>query len=105
MRFQKNVLHPELVTKTFKNTTENVLKTMMVPSEKNSKALTNLNDKRLEIKNDRAMVEPHLVISNIANPIYTSHFNLVKTPTSTGVNYLSVNKTIPVTLHDNLLTL
>ena len=56
--------------------------------------------------NDRGILASYLLspLSKITNPEYTIQFKLVKDPTSSRVNDLKMNKTIPVTLHDNLLT-
>ena len=42
--------------------------------------------------------------SKISSPEITSQFRLVKDSNSNRVNDLKINKTIPITLHDNLLT-
>ena len=44
------------------------------------------------------------LLSKITNPENTSQFKPVKDSTSNRVDDLKTNKTIPVTLHDNLLT-
>ena len=56
--------------------------------------------------NDRGKLASHLLspLSKIINPQHTSQFNLVKDPDSNRVNDLLKNKTIPVTLYNNLLT-
>ena len=43
-------------------------------------------------------------MSLFTNPDHSSQFELVKGPSSIRVNDLLINKTIPVTLYDNLLT-
>ena len=43
-------------------------------------------------------------LSKTANPEHTSQFKQVKDPSSNMVNDLLLNKTIAVTLHNNLLT-
>ena len=79
---------------------------MTEASIKNNKTLENLNDKLLEIVNDGALLATYLMspLSKITNPEHTSQFKLVKDPSSKRVNYLIINKTIPVTLYNNLLT-
>ena len=47
------------------------------------------------------MISP---LSKITNPENTSQFKLVKDSISNRVIDLKINQTIPVTLHDNLLT-
>ena len=44
------------------------------------------------------------LLSKITNPVNTSQFKLIKDPNSNRVNDLLIHNTIPVTLHDNLLT-
>ena len=50
----KKVLEP--VTKTIKDVSEDVPKTMMITSKENNQALENLNNKLLEIMNDRGII-------------------------------------------------
>ena len=56
--------------------------------------------------NDRGIIESYLLspLSKITKPEHTSQFKLVKDPSSNRVNDLLMNKTIPVTLCNNLLT-
>ena len=44
------------------------------------------------------------LLSKITNPENASQFEIVKDSNSNRVNDLKINKTIPITLHDNLLT-
>ena len=100
----KKVFEP--VTKKIKNVSEDVSKTMMITSEENIQASENLNNKFLEIMNDRGILAIYLMspLSKITNPENSSQFKLVKDSNSNRVNDLKRNKTIPITLHDNLLT-
>ena len=68
-----------------------------------NKALTKLNDKHLEIKNDRDILASYLLSpqTKISNPENTSHFKLVRDPSSIGVNVLLTNKAISVTFFNN----
>ena len=52
----------------------------MVASEENSKDLEKFNNKLLEVRNDRSLLESYLLspLSKITNPGHTSHFKLVK---------------------------
>ena len=56
--------------------------------------------------NDWGMLATYLLclLSKIDNPELTSQFTLVKGPDSNRVNDLLINKRIPVTLYNNLLT-
>ena len=100
----KNVFEP--VTKSIKDVPEDVTRTMMETSIENNKALTNINDKLLEIMNDGGIIPSYLLspLSKVTTPEHTSQFKLVKDPNSNRVNDLLINKTIPVTLYEILLT-
>ena len=100
----KEVFEP--VTKSLEKTSQDTTKTMTENSIKNNKALENLNNKLLEILNDRAILASYLMspLSKIPNPEITTEFSLVKESNSNRVIDLKINKTIPITLHDNLLT-
>ena len=43
-------------------------------------------------------------LSKISNPENTSQFKIVKVSSSSRVKDLLINNSIPITLHDNLLT-
>ena len=112
-KFGKQNFHEDMkkvfapVTKTIKHVSEDVTKTtMMVTSKENNRALENINNKRLEIMNDRGIIASYLLsaLPKITNPENSTQFKLVKDTTSNRVNDLKINKTIPVILHDNLLT-
>ena len=96
----------EPVTDTIENTSEDVTRTMMESSKRNNEALSNISGKLLEILNDRGVLASYLlsVLTKITNPERTSHFKLVKAPDSNRVDDLLINKTVPITLYDNLLT-
>ena len=100
----KKVFEP--VTKTSKDVSENVTKHMMITSKENNQASQNLNNKLLEILNDRGILATYLMslLSKISNSENFSQFILVKDSNSNRVNDLKINKTIPITLHDSLLT-
>ena len=95
----------ELVTKSIENTSQNITKTIAESFLKNNQAIQNLNNKHLEIENDRGILATYLMslLSKITNPENTSQFKLVKDYNSIRVNDLLVKNT-PITLHDNLLT-
>ena len=100
----KKVFEP--VTKSIKDVSEEVTRTMTENSFKNNQALEKLNNKLLEIMNDRGILASYLMslLSKITNPENTSQFKLVKDHNSNRVNDLLIKNTIPITLHDNLLT-
>ena len=100
----KKVFKP--VTRTFKDVSEDVTKTMMITSKENYLALENSNTKLLEIMNDRGLSASCLMspLSKITNPENSTQFKLIKDHNSNRVNDLLIKNTIPNTLHDNLLT-
>ena len=70
----KKVFEP--VTKSVEITSENLTKAITQSSVKNNKALDNLNNKLLEIMNDRGILAYYLMslLSKIPNPGYSSQF-------------------------------
>ena len=56
--------------------------------------------------NDRGILATYLIIplSKITNPENTTQFKLEKDPSSNRVNDLKIHNSIPITLHNNLLT-
>ena len=91
----------ERVTDTIKNTSESLTKYITEISIKNNKAIENLNDKFLEILNDRGVMAFYVMspLSKITNPEITTQFILVKDSNSNNVNDLLIHKT----LYNNLL--
>ena len=100
----KKVFEP--VTKTIENTSQDITKTITETSLKNNEAIENLNNKLLEIMNDRGILATYLMspLSKITNPENTTQFKLIKDSTSNRVNDLKINNSIPITLYNNLLT-
>ena len=100
----KKVFEP--VTKSLENTSENLTKAVTETSIKNHLAIENLNNKLLEIMNDRGILATYLMspLSKITNPENTTQFKLVKDPNSNRVNDLLINKTLPITLYNNTFT-
>ena len=96
----------EPVTDIVKDVSNDLTKTMTETSFRSNRALTNLNDKLLEIKVDRGKLTSCLLflLSKITNPEHTSQLKLVRDPDSKRFNHLLMEKPIPVTLYDNLLT-
>ena len=96
----------EPLTDTLKKTSENITKTITENSIKNNKAIENLNEKALEIMNDRGILASYLMspLSKITNPENSTQFKLVIDSSSNRVNDLLIHNTIPITLHNNLLT-
>ena len=100
----KKVIEP--VTKSPKNTSQKITKTITETSIKNNQAIENLNNKLLEIMNGRGILASYLMspLSKITNPENTTQFKLVKDSASNKVNDLKINKTIPINLHNSFLT-
>ena len=100
----KKVFEP--VTKSLENTSENLTKAITESSKENNLALENLNNKLLEIMNDRGIISSYLLspLAKISIPENNTQFKLVKDSSSNRVNDLLIHNTIPITLHDNLLT-
>ena len=96
----------EPVTKSLENTSQNITKTIAETSLKNNQSIENINNKLLEIMNERGILATYLMspLSKITNPENTTQFKLVKDSTSNRVNDLKINNSIPITLHNNLLT-
>ena len=100
----KKVFEP--VTKSLENTSKNLAKAITESSIDNNLALEKLNNKLLEIMNDRGILAAYLMspLSKITNPENTTQFKLEKDPSSNRVNDLKIHNSIPITLHNNLLT-
>ena len=100
----KKVFEP--VTKSLENTSENFSKAITESSKENNLALGNLNNKLLEIMNDRGILATYLMspLSKITNPENTSQFKVVKDPSSNRVNDLKIHNSIPITFYGNMLT-
>ena len=99
----KNVFEP--VTKSLENKSENLTKTLTETSKQNNQALENLNNKLLEIRNDRCILASYLMppLSKITNRENTTQFKLVKDSISNRVNDLLIHNTIPITLQEIFL--
>ena len=105
--FQENMKKVfEPVSKSLENTSENLTKAITESSIKNNQAKENLNNKLLEIMNDRGILATYLMslLSKITNPENSSQFNLVKDSNSNRVNDLLIHNSKPITLYNNLLT-
>ena len=100
----KKVFEP--VTKSLENTSQDITKTITETSIKNNQAIENLNDKFLEIMNDRGILASYLMspLSKITNPENTSQFKLLKDSSSNRVNDFKIHNSIPITLYGNMLT-
>ena len=102
--YMKKIFEP--VTKSLESTSQDITKTIRETSIKNNQAIENLNNKLLEILNDRGILASYLLSppSKITNPENSTQIKLVKDHNSNRVSDLLINKSIPLTLHNNLLT-
>ena len=100
----KKVFEP--VTKSLENTSENLTKAITESFKENNLALENLNNKLLEVMNDRGILASYLMspISKITNPENANQFKLVKDHNSNRVNDLLMKNETPITLYGNMLT-
>ena len=100
----KKIFEP--VTKSLENTSQDITKTITETSIKNNQAIENLNNKLLEILKDRGIIASYLLslLAKITNPENSSQFQLLKDFNSNRVNDLKINKSIPITLYNNMLT-
>ena len=96
----KKVYEP--LTNTIKNVSENISKTLTESSIKNNKAIENLNEKVLESKNDKGLIDSSLI--KIIKSDNKGQFRLTKDPNSTKPNDFSINEKVLVTLFSNMLT-
>ena len=78
----------------------------METSLKNNKTLKNINNKLLEIRNDRGILGNCLLspLSKITNPENSPQFKLIKDHNSNRVKHLLFHNTIRDPLYNDLLT-
>ena len=96
----------EPLTDTLKKTSENITKTITENSINNNKAIENLNEKILELMNDKGLIAPYLTSSlvEVFKKDNKSQFRLRKDPNSTKMNDFLIHGTIPVTIFSNMIT-
>ena len=94
------------MTDAIKNTSENITKTITESSINNNKAIENLNEKILELMNDKGLIAPYLTTSlvEVFKKDNKSQFRLRKDPNSTKMNDFLIHGTIPVTIFSNMIT-
>ena len=100
----KKIFKP--MTEAIKTTSENIIKTLTENSINNNEAIENLNEKILELMDEKGMIAPYLVssLSNVFNLENKSQFRLRKDPNSTKINDFLIHRAIPVTLFSNMIT-
>ena len=96
----------EPLTDTLKKTSENITKTITENSINNNKAIEDLNEKILEMMNDKGMIAPYLTSSLVEafKKDNKSQFRLRKDPNSTKLNDFLIHGSIPVTIFSNMIT-
>ena len=96
----------EDMTKVFEPLTNTLKKTITENSIINNKAIENLNEKILELMNDKGMIAPYLTTSlvEVFKKDNKSQFRLRKDPNSTKMNDFLIHGNIPVTLFSNMIT-
>ena len=95
----------EPLTDTLKKTSENIKKAFTETSVNNNKAIENLNEKILELMNDKGMIAPYLASSlvEVFKKDNKSQFRLRKDPNSTKMNDFLIHGTIPVTIFSDMM--
>ena len=94
------------MTDAIKNTSENITNTLTENSINNNKAIEKLNEKILELMDEKGMIAPCLTSSlvNLFKPENKSQFRLRKDPNSTKMDDFLIHRGIPVTLFSNMIT-
>ena len=94
------------MTDEMKNTSEKLTKTITEHSINKNKAIENLNEKILELMNDKGIIAPYLTtfLVEVFKKVNKSQFRLRKDPISTKLNDFLIHGTIPVTLFSNMIT-
>ena len=93
------------MTDEMKNTSEKITRTLTENSINNNKAIENLNEKILELMNDKGLITHYLTTSlvEVFKKDYKSQFRLRKDPNSTKLNDFLIHGTIPVTIVSNMI--
>ena len=100
----KKLIKP--MTDAFKDTSDNLTKTITEKSINNNKAIENINVRILEMINDKAWIAPYLVASLVSlfKPENKSQFRFKKYLNSSKMNGFLINEGIPLTLFSNMIT-
>ena len=95
----------EPLTETLKKASENITQTITETSVNNNKTIENLNEKILELMNDKGLIAPYLTTSlvEVFKKDNKSQFRLRKDPNSTKLNDFLIHGTIPVTIFSNMI--
>ena len=95
----------EPITKSLENTSDKITKTITEHSINNNKAIENLNEKNLELMNDKGLMAPYLTSSLVEVFKFDnkSQFRLRKDPNSTKIIDFLIHGNIPVTIFSNMI--
>ena len=101
----KEVFEP--LTNTFKKTSENISNTFTETFLKNIKAISDLNEKVLELMDEKGFIAPYLASSlvNLFKSENKSQFRFRKDLNSTKKNDFLIHGNIPVSLRSNMIFL
>ena len=93
------------MTDELKNTSEKITRTLTENSINNNKAIENLNEKILELMDEKGMIASYLASSlvKVFKKDNKSQFRLRKDPNSTKLNDFLIHGTIPVTIFSNMI--
>ena len=102
----KKYMNQSLISRTIHQYIQKLTETLTESSIRNNQTLENLNDKLLEMMNDRVILatysmSPLLKITNLGK---STQLKFVKCHTSNRVNDLLIHNTIPTTPYNFLLT-
>ena len=94
------------MTDATKNTSETITETLTENSINNNKAIEKLNEKILELMNDKGLIAPYLAspLVKVFKCDNKSQFRLRIDPDSTKMNDFLIHGKIPVTLFSNMIT-
>ena len=100
----KKVFEP--MTDTIEDVSENITKTITETSNKNTRAISDLNEKVLELMDEKGLIAPYLTSSlvEVFKKDNKSQFRLRTHPNSTKMNDFLIHGTIPVTIFSNMIT-
>ena len=90
------------LTKTIKNVSENISKTLTESSINKNKAIENLKEKVLKSMNDKGLIDSSIL--EVLKSDNKVQFRLTKDPNSTKPNDLIIIEKVPVTIFNNMLT-
>ena len=94
------------MTDVIKSTSENITKTLTENSLNNNRTIENLNEKVLELMDEKGMIAPYLAsfLVNLFKPENKNQIRLRKDHNSTKMNDFLIHRGIPVTLFSNMIS-